>query len=292
MMQIQNSYDHEQKGKLYVVATPIGNLDDMTYRAVQILQSVELIAAEDTRRTQKLLQHFEIKNRLLSYNDHNLKERIPRLLTLIAEGKEIALVSDAGMPAISDPGYELVEAAVAENYPVITIPGANAAISALVASGLPTNQFLFIGFLPRKKSEKKAALSDLKYNRATMIFYESPNRIENTLALMEEHFGNRKVVIARELTKIYEQFIRGTIEEVYRYVKENPLKGECVIIVEGNERLRDDDEDWWEDLTMKAHVNYYEEKGYNHKEALKLVAQDRGVTKREVYNDIHVKKNE
>lgn len=289
-MQIQKSFQNNDQGKLYIVPTPIGNLEDITFRALTVLKSAGLIAAEDTRHTQKLLNHFDIKNKLISYHEHNRAERIPKLLALLEEGAEIALVSDAGMPAISDPGYELVEAAIARDISVITLPGANAALCALVSSGLPTATFLFVGFLPRKKQEKRAALTQLKNNTATLLFYESPHRIVETLAEIEAHFGNRKIALARELTKLYEEYIRGTIMEVQEWVRGNPVKGECVLIVDGatGDEL-DSQADWWLSLSIEEHVGHYEKiERVPHKEALKLVARDRNISRRDVYKQIHV----
>lgn len=293
-MMIQNSFKDDRVGKLYIVPTPIGNLDDMTFRAINVLKKVDLIAAEDTRHTKKLLNHFSIQNELISYHEHNRFERIPLLLDKLKNGGQIALVSDAGMPAISDPGSELVAEAIKNDYPVIVLPGANAALSALVGSGLPTDPFFFYGFLPRKKSDKEKVLSQLKMIEATLIFYESPNRVLQTLQAINEQFGERQVAIARELTKMYEQYIRGSIKNVIDYVKSNPLRGECVMIVEGksvNEIL--DDENWWHDLSLEEHVHYYEEQqNVSHKEAMKLVAQDRQISRRDVYQALHVKKND
>lgn len=291
-MNIQNSFIENDRGKLYIVPTPIGNLDDITFRAIDILNKVELIAAEDTRHTKKLLNHFEIQNELISYHEHNRFERIPLLIDKLMNGSEIALVSDAGMPAISDPGSELVAEAVKQQISVIVLPGANAALSALVGSGLPTEQFYFYGFLPRKKSDKEKVLNQLKQLEATIIFYESPHRVLQTLENIEKQFGLRRIALARELTKLYEQYIRGSVREVIDFVKDNPLRGECVIVVEGATEVDVQQAGmWWEELTLEEHVQYYErEKNVTHKEAMKLVAQDRQLSRRDVYNAIHVKK--
>lgn len=290
-MYVQNSYLDDEGGRLYIVPTPIGNLEDMTYRAVRMLREVDLIAAEDTRHTQKLLNHFEIKNNTISYHEHNRTERIPDLLEKLAEGKQIALVSDAGMPAISDPGYELVVAVVSEHYPVVALPGANAAVSALVASGLSTEEFLFVGFLPRKKRAKDETLERLKSKQSTIIMYESPYRVADTLELLRKSFGERRVALARELTKMYEQFVRGSIDEVLDWVKENELRGECVLVIEGS--ARDgvaSDAAWWNGLSLAAHVAHYEKKdNLSHKEAMRAVAQDRNISRRDVYHALHVK---
>lgn len=294
-MHIQNSYEKHHIGRLYVVPTPIGNLDDMTFRAVNVLKEVNIIAAEDTRHTRKLLNHFSINNETISYHEHNRRERIPVLMEKLKNGEQIALVSDAGMPAISDPGHELVVEAINNHHPVIVLPGANAAIAALVGSGLPTDQFKFYGFLPRKKREREEVLAHLKGDQATLIFYESPHRIAQTLQAMAQQLGDRNVVIARELTKVYEQFIRGSISEILDFVKNNPLRGECVIVVEGTNNGFSTEKEalWWANLTIEEHVHYYEtNKNISHKEAMKLVAKDRSISRRDVYNELHVKKNE
>src|SRR5699024_4849127 len=288
-MYIQNSYIDETEGRLYIIPTPIGNLEDMTFRAVRMLKEADVIAAEDTRHTQKLLNHFEITNETISYHEHNRQERIPYLLEKLAAGEQIALVSDAGTPAISDPGYELVEAAIREQYAVVVLPGANAAISALVGSGLMTNEFLFVGFLPRKKREKEAMLQRLKHKQATIIVYESPYRIVSTLEMVRTHFGERRVALARELTKMYEQFVRGSIVEVLDWVQKNELRGECVLVIEGSSSsVAESGAIWWAALTLVEHVNHYEtQKNLTHKEAMRAVAQDRNISRRDVYEALH-----
>lgn len=279
------------KGVLYVVPTPIGNLDDITIRAVNTLQDVDGIAAEDTRHTQKLLNHLQIKQKLISYHEHNKRERTKQIIQMLVDGQNIALVSDAGMPAISDPGYELVVAAIDANVEVTVLPGANAAICALVGSGLPTDEFLFYGFLPRKKQAMLQVLERLATYEATLIFYESPYRIKQTVRLMASVFGNRKLALVRELTKLYEQYIRGTADEVLSWVEENDVKGECCIIVEGTLDNLPADKAWWSELTIEEHMAVYEEeKSMPHKLALKQVAVDRNVPKREIYHHLHVEK--
>ena len=210
-MKIQKSFAQEV-GTLYLVPTPIGNLEDMTFRAVKTLQTVDLIASEDTRNTQKLLNHFEVQVPQKSLHEHNYNERIPELLENLKSGKSIAQVSDAGMPSISDPGHELVVACIAEDIPVVALPGATAGMTALIASGLLPQPFYFYGFLQRKRSLQKNELTDLKNQTATLIFYESPHRVKETLKNISEVFGNREAVICRELTKIYEEYLRGTVE--------------------------------------------------------------------------------
>jgi len=289
-MYVQTSYEKNEKGTLYIVPTPIGNLEDITFRALNTLKEVDLIAAEDTRHTQKLLNHFEIKSKLISYHEHNRMSRMEQLLRRLEQGEQIALVSDAGMPAISDPGYELVKEVIEREINVIVLPGANAALCALVGSGLPTSEFLFYGFLPRKKQEKEAELARLKGLQATIILYESPHRVKETLRTIQKQLGNRQIVIAREITKIYEQFIRGNVEKVLKWAEENVVKGECCIVIEGSSDIEVADTSWWEMLSIAEHVKAYEEKeGLSNKEAMKRVALDRNIARREVYHHIHVK---
>ncbi len=286
------SFKEEGKGTVFVVPTPIGNLEDITFRALKTLKTVDLIAAEDTRHTQKLLNHFEITNKLISYHEHNKRERTNQLLSVLEEGRSIAIVSDAGMPAISDPGADLVREAIEKDIHVVVLPGANAALCALVGSGLSTDEFLFYGFLPRKKQEKEAELTRLKQLKATIIFYESPFRVKETLRAIEKQMGNRQIVIAREITKIYEQFVRGEVEDVLAWVEENDIKGECCIVVEGNLVAEEENDAlWWAPLTIAEHVTHYEENdNMPHKSAMKQVAVDRKMTRREVYQQIHINK--
>lgn len=220
-------------GTLYIVATPIGNLEDITLRALRILKEVDLIACEDTRHTRKLLSHFQISTSLTSYFEHNKIVKGERLLSDLTEGKNIALVSDAGTPGISDPGYNLVKAAVERGIPVVPIPGPSAAVTALAASGLPTDRFLFIGFLPQKEGKKRRLLESLKEEPGTLIFYESPFRLKKTLSLMTEVMGNRPVALAHELTKIHESFHRGRLGEEFMSSLPAIIKGEWVVLVEG-----------------------------------------------------------
>ncbi|HEY9706824.1 MAG TPA: 16S rRNA (cytidine(1402)-2'-O)-methyltransferase [Oculatellaceae cyanobacterium] len=223
-------------GTLYVVGTPIGNLEDMTFRAVRILQSVDAIAAEDTRHTGKLLEHFQIKTPQVSYHEHNRNERLPELLSQLSGGKSIALVTDAGVPGISDPGYELVKACVEAGIQVVPIPGANAAITALSAAGLPTERFTFEGFLPASGKDRKLRLESLQAESRTLIFYEAPHRIRATLQDLAECLGNeRGIALARELTKMYEEFWRGTLEQAIAYYTQHEPKGEFTLIVAGAE---------------------------------------------------------
>jgi len=290
-LEFQKSYDTNQdQGVLYLVGTPIGNLEDITYRALHILREVDLIAAEDTRHTLKLLNHFKIHKTLLSYHEHNKEQRGTELIELLLQGKNIALVSDAGMPAISDPGYEMVVQAVEQGIKVIPIPGPNAAITALIASGLPTQRFVFIGFLPREKKLLHEEVEKYKSSLDTLIFYEAPHRIEKTLKALLEIIGDRKMVLIRELTKKHEEFIRGTIKELILYVESSKVKGELTILVEGanKEDIQKNEENWWDSYSIIEHVNYYLEKGLSSKEAIKKTSIERDISKREVYQIFHV----
>ena len=291
-MKIQKSFQTDQEGVLYLVATPIGNLDDITVRALETLKSVDVIACEDTRQTRKLLNHFQIEKRTVSYHEHNKETSGSGLLQWLEEGKKIALVSDAGLPAISDPGADLVRDAAAAGFSVIPIPGANAALSALIASGLPTERFLFVGFLPREKKERRAELERLRRYPETLLFYEAPHRIEKTLVDMHEAWGDRQAVLARELTKRYEEFARGTLSELIQFLEETEARGEYCIVVEGNTgQNQDEHEDgntiWWQALGMNEHVDHYVAQGMSNKEAIKKTAEDRGLSKRDVYNTYH-----
>ncbi|AKG36909.1 16S rRNA (cytidine(1402)-2'-O)-methyltransferase [Paenibacillus durus] len=279
--------DQRKTGTLFLVATPIGNLEDMTFRAVRTLKECDIIAAEDTRQTRKLLSHFDISpSQLFSYHEHNKAASGPELIRYIIEGKNLALVSDAGLPAISDPGADLVALAVSEGIPVVPVPGANAALSALIASGLPTTTFTFVGFLPRERKDIRAVLTPLRAAQGTLLFYESPHRVVKTLAHLQEAFGNRRIVLARELTKRYEEFLRGTIQECAEWLAEHPPLGEYVIVVEGEskEEAKEADSAWWRPLSIEEHVAHYEAAGSTRKDAMKKAASDRGVAKRDIYN--------
>lgn len=279
-MKRQRSYK-ENEGKLYLVPTPIGNLQDMTFRSVEILQTVDLIAAEDTRNTIKLLNHFAISTPQISLHEHNYQQRIPQLIEKLQNGESIAQVSDAGMPSISDPGHELVLACIEENIPVISLPGATAGLTALIASGLSVQPFTFYGFLPRKKKEQQEALEKLKGKEETVIFYESPFRLKETLENILKVMGNRKVVICRELTKIYEEYLRGDVKELIELLNKAPLKGECVLMVEGSRTK--------ETYPTDIHVHFQElkELGLSDKEIIKEVAKIRQMKKQEVYKIFH-----
>lgn len=279
-MKRQRSYK-ENEGKLYLVPTPIGNLQDMTFRSVEILQTVNLIAAEDTRNTIKLLNHFAISTPQISLHEHNYQQRIPQLIEKLQNGESIAQVSDAGMPSISDPGHELVLACIEENIPVIALPGATAGLTALIASGLSVQPFTFYGFLPRKKKEQQEALEKLKGKEETVIFYESPFRLKETLENILKVMGNRKVVICRELTKIYEEYLRGDVKELIELLNKAPLKGECVLMVEGSTTK--------EAYPTDIHIHFQElkELGLSDKEIIKEVAKIRQMKKQEVYKIFH-----
>jgi len=289
-MHVQNSYQKSEKGVLYIVPTPIGNLDDMTFRAIDTLKQVDTILAEDTRHTQKLLQHFKFSNTLLSFHEHNKEGRVLQIMENLKEGQNFALVSDAGMPAISDPGYDLVRASIEADVSVIVLPGATAAICALVGSGLPTDEFLFYGFLPRKNQEKKREVERLSGYQATVILYESPFRVKDTVQLISKYVESRTIVIAREMTKIYEQYVRGTCEEIIAWLDKHPLKGECCILIEGiDEEVSDSGKQWWHELTLVEHVKHYETtKEMSNKMAMKQVAKDRNISKRTVYQAVHI----
>lgn len=292
-MKRQKSFDKLQTtGTLYLVPTPIGNLEDMTFRAVRMLEEADVIASEDTRNTQKLLNHFEIKTPQTSFHEHNYKERIPEFVVKLTQGETIAQVSDAGMPSISDPGYELVTACIEHGLPVVALPGATAGLTALIASGLPPQYFSFFGFLPRKKNERETVLEGLRQKKETIIFYESPYRLKTTFASLETVYGpERKAVLSRELTKIHEEYIRGTLAELAAFTEENVLKGECCILVEGlSEELEaQTGEEEWATLTLAEHVQeLIESEGYSSKEAIKTVAQLRQLKKQEVYRAYHV----
>ena len=266
-------------GKLYVVATPIGNLEDITLRAINVLKSVDLIAAEDTRHTLKLLNHLEISKPLISYHRHNEELRVDVLIEKLKEGQDIALVSDAGTPGICDPGEEIVKRCIEEGIEIIPIPGACAIINALVCSGLDTKEFIFIGFLPLNKKLRKNKLEEIKQSTKTIIIYEAPHKLKTTLLDLKNFIGNRKIVLARELTKIHEEFIRGEIDDVISKVDE--LKGEMVILIEKAE-VNDNDFDY-NNITLEEHYKIYEEQGLDKKEIIKKIAKDRKVNKNEIY---------
>ncbi|MFD2761389.1 16S rRNA (cytidine(1402)-2'-O)-methyltransferase [Lentibacillus juripiscarius] len=289
-MQIQKSFSGDTDGTVYVVPTPIGNLDDITMRALKTLEEVDVIAAEDTRNTRKLLRHFDVPTPLVSYHEHNKKSRGQELLARLEKGESIAVVSDAGMPSVSDPGEELVQAAIEAEHPVVVLPGANAALCALVGSGLAAGEFLFYGFLPRKTKDKKAELDRLKSIQATLIFYESPYRVKDTLKALHMHVGNRRITVARELTKRFEEYARGTAEELIEWTDSVELKGECCLVMEGasSDTVQADDL-WWSGMSIAQHVTHYiQEEDLTSKDAIKRTATDRNLAKREVYQAFHI----
>lgn len=275
-------------GTLYLVATPIGNLEDITLRALRILKEVDLIAAEDTRQTLKLLNHFEIKNSLVSYYEHNKIEKGNYLIQKLLEGKNIAIVSDAGSPGISDPGEDLVKLAVEQGITVTMIPGPVAAITGLVISGLPSGRFAFEGFLPMNRRVRAERLRSIREETRTLVFYEAPHKLTHTLKDLREAFGNRRIVLARELTKRFEEVVRCTLDEAVAKYDAEPPKGEFVLILEGadEKQLEETRAESWNAISLEEHLKKYIESGLPRKEALKKVADDRGLSKRDVYNSL------
>jgi len=267
-------------GTLYLVATPIGNLEDMTFRAIRILQTVDLIAAEDTRHTGKLLQHFQIKTPQLSYHEHNRQQRIPELLSQLSQGKAIALVTDAGMPLISDPGYELVKACIAQGISVVPIPGANAAITALSAAGLATDKFVFEGFLPAKSKERRTHLEILKSETRTIIFYESPHRLRETLQDLGTVLGEeREIVLARELTKMHEEFWRGIIKDAIVHYTNREPQGEFTLVVAGATLEKPQ----LSEAVIKAELQNLLKQGLSRSDASRQLAQQTSLPRRQIY---------
>lgn len=272
-------------GTLYLVPTPIGNLEDMTFRGVKTLQGVDLIASEDTRNTQKLLNHFEVTTPQKSLHEHNYKERIPFFLEFLAGGQSVAQVSDAGMPSISDPGHELVVACIEREIPVVSLPGPTAGLTALIASGLSPQPNLFVGFLPRKKNEQLSFLAPYQAQAATMMFYESPYRIAATIGVMGEVFGQeRPAVICRELTKLHEEYLRGSLGELAAYLSENTIKGECCILVAG---FDGEVQEEVSQLSIKEQVEALIAEGMKPNAAIKTVAQKNSRKKQEIYQEYH-----
>lgn len=288
-MKSQKSSQHEAGSCLYLVATPIGNLEDMTVRALRILKEVDIIAAEDTRNTKKLCNYFDISTPLISYHEHNIEVGGEKLLQYLRDGKSIALVSDAGLPCISDPGADIVEKAIEEDIAVVPIPGANAALTALIASGISPQPFYFFGFLNRNKKDRREQLEKLLKREETLVFYEAPHRIKDTLKDLQLVLGNRKITLARELTKKFEEFLRGTIEEAIEWASKTEIRGEFVIVLEGNSNPPEEvDETYWTSMSLVEHVDYIiEETGVNSKDAIKEVAKLRGLPKRDVYQAYH-----
>ncbi|MBD2485960.1 16S rRNA (cytidine(1402)-2'-O)-methyltransferase [Aulosira sp. FACHB-615] len=272
--------DKPQPGTLYVVGTPIGNLEDITFRAVRILQTVDLIAAEDTRHTGKLLQHFQVKTPQISYHEHNRNSRIPEILEHLNHGKAIALVSDAGMPGISDPGYELIKACIDAGIKVVPIPGASAAITALSAAGLPTDKFAFEGFLPPKAQQRREYLETLQTESRTLIFYESPHRLTDTLQDLAAAFGDeRQIVLARELTKLYEEFWRGTIADAIAHYQQREPQGEYTLLVAGTPATQP----LLTETQLKAELQQLIRQGISRSQASRQLAKFTSLSRREVY---------
>ncbi|GAA0125611.1 MULTISPECIES: 16S rRNA (cytidine(1402)-2'-O)-methyltransferase [Clostridium] len=272
-------------GKLYLVPTPIGNLKDMTFRAVDTLKNADIIACEDTRQSLKLLNYFGIKKSLISYHKHNENGKSETIIDMLKEGKNVAIISDAGTPGISDPGEVIVKKCIDENLSFEVLPGATAITTALVYSGLDTTKFLFRGFLPRENKERKPIIEDLKDRTESLIFYEAPHRLLSTLEFLCEHLGNRKISICRELTKLYEEIIRLPLEEAIKFYNENSPRGEYVLVVEGKskEDIEKEQMSKWEELSIEEHIKSYIKEGLSKKDSIKQVAKDRKLNKSEVY---------
>lgn len=274
----------EKKGTVYLVATPIGNMEDITLRALRVLKEVDIIAAEDTRQTIKLLNHYGIKKQMISYHEHNKKERGIQLAQFAEEGKNIAVVTDAGCPGISDPGEDIVKICHQRNVKVTMIPGASAAIAGLVLSGMATGRFVFEGFLPVNKRAKKERIETLKNEQRTVVLFEAPHKLKQTLNDLQDILGNRKITIIKELTKLHEKIYLTTLEEAVGIFNEQAAKGEYVLVLEGcSEMPQDSFELFWKSLSVVEHYEYYLGKGLDRKNAMKKVAEDRGVPKREIY---------
>ena len=267
-------------GKLYIVATPIGNLGDITLRAIEVLKNVDLIAAEDTRHTLKLLNHLEISKPLISYHRHNEDVKSKVLIEKLEAGQNIALVSDAGTPGICDPGHEIIKECIEKNIEIIPIPGACAMVNALICSGLDTNEFTFLGFLPLNKKSRKEKLEEICNAKNTVIIYEAPHKLKTTLQDLKEIIEDREIVLAREITKIHEEFVRGEIDDIISIV--DNIKGEIVIMIEKNECIKKDNE-YFSKISLEEHYKMYESKGLDKKEIIKKIAKDRNVSKNEIY---------
>lgn len=276
------------EGTLYLCATPIGNLDDMTFRVIETLKKVDLIAAEDTRHSIKLMNHFQIKTKMTSYHEYNKYDKAKILVKQMLEGKDIALVTDAGTPGISDPGEELVRQCHEAGIRVTALPGACALINALVISGRPARRFCFEAFLPYDKKERKKILDQLKDETRTIILYEAPHHLEKTLRDLKELLGNRKMTLCRELTKKYESVHLTTIEDLLEKLETNPPRGECVLIIEGRsfEELEEESRESFLKMPLEEHMAIYLNQGYSRKEAMKMTAKDRGVSKRDIYQQL------
>ena len=268
------------QGTLFLVATPIGNLSDITLRALETLKNADVIAAEDTRVTRKLLTHFDIHTKTFSYHEHNRKEAGEALLARLLAGENVALVTDAGTPAVSDPGEDLVRLCIESGIDVIPIPGACAAVNALIVSGLDTRRFVFEGFLPTEKKEREERLFALKSETRTAILYESPHRLKETISTLADALGDRRVTLCRELTKLNETHTHTTLFEAVKLLSEKEARGEYVLVLEG---AKEEEAPFWENLSVEEHFDVYQKQGYTKKDAIRAVAADRGVKKNEIY---------
>ncbi|MBC2581253.1 16S rRNA (cytidine(1402)-2'-O)-methyltransferase [Clostridium sp. DJ247] len=272
-------------GKLYIVPTPIGNLKDITLRALETLQNVDIVAAEDTRQSIKLLNHFNIKKPLISYHQHNEQGKSENLIQILKDGKNIALVSDAGTPGISDPGSIIVSKCIEEHIDFEVLTGATAVTTALVYSGLDTTKFTFRGFLPRENKDRRAVIEELKDRSESLIFYEAPHRLKDTLKFLRDNLGNRRISICRELTKLHEEILRLSLEEAVEYYTDKSIKGEFVLVIQGKsqEELLNEEISKWQALTVEEHIKKYILEGMDKKSAIKKVAKDRKISKSEIY---------
>ncbi len=272
-------------GKLYLVPTPIGNLKDITLRALEVLREADVILAEDTRQSLKLLNHYEIKKPLISYHQHNEREKAFSIGERLERGENIALITDAGTPGISDPGSVMVRECIEKNLPFEVLPGATAITTALVNSGLDTTRFIFSGFLPRENKERRPIIEELKDRKETLIFYEAPHRLKDTLSFLYESFGNRTIALCRELTKLHEEIIRLPLSEALEYYTAKDPRGEYVLVLQGKSReeIQREEEEKWSSLTIEEHILSYIEEGMSKKDAIKQVAKDRNLPKSEVY---------
>ncbi len=276
-------------GILYLCATPIGNLKDISFRVLEILKSVDVVAAEDTRNSIKLFNHFEINTPLTSYHEYNKVEKAVKLIEMLKSGQNIALITDAGTPGISDPGEVLVRMCQGEGITVTSLPGPVACIDALILSGFSTRRFVFEGFLPREKKERAEILAEIGKETRTVILYEAPHHLKGTLEDLRALGDERNIALCRELTKKYEEISRKTIAEAIEYYKDNEPRGEYVLVIEGIDKaaLKEEEQKKWEEMTIEEHMAIYEQKGIDSKEAMKMVAKDRGVSKRDIYNYLH-----
>lgn len=277
-------------GTLYLCATPIGNLEDMTIRTINTLKKVHLIAAEDTRHTVKLINHFDIDTPMTSYHEHNKHTKGPQLIQKLLDGSDIAIVTDAGTPGISDPGEDLVRLAIENGITVTSTPGAVAFVTALIISGMSTRRFVFEGFLPSDKKARREVINALLRETRTVIMYEAPHRLITTLEELYKTLGNRNMAIARELTKKYEEVKKGSISDLIQYFSTNEPKGEFVLLLEAipQQQLKQEDIEAWEELSIEQHMDIYTKQGFNDKEAMKQVAKDRGVSKRDIYAYLNI----